>query len=152
MKIEFTTLKEVSHLLKYHYRKNRPIYIRKVIKATIKKEVVGCIIFVYAPLSIKCRDFKFKDLNKEVCLISRIIVKPKFRRLGIATKMLKFALRSGEFKFIEVIIEKHTKRMTKFLNRLGFITQMYTAKRGLRLYGFIFMNNIGGKKYDNKNK
>lgn len=139
MKIEFSNLKEVQHLLKYHYLKTKPPFIRSVIKTTINNKIVACIVLTYSPLTLSCRDFAFKSLNKEVCRIARLIVKPSVRKRGIASKMIRFALKSGEFKFIEVITKSY--HLEKLFKRNGFNMKYYVnSNKERRLYGFVFLS------------
>lgn len=138
MKIEYTNFKEVKHLLKYHYLKTNPMFIKSVIKATINKKIVGCVVMCSAPRFLKCRKFTFKDINKDVVIIQRLIVIPTHRKKNIAFKMLKFALQSKDFKYIEVITRAFY--LEKLFKRCGFITQRYFNSRNKeRLYCFIFI-------------
>jgi len=135
---------EIKHLLaKCHYLKNRPFNLFSL--AYSKNGVIcGCIVVSPTCRSLPVRPFEF---SQRIVRISRLAVMPKYRKNGIASKMVKAIRKYGNFSHIECI----TKRLDlePFFKKNGFKTMVYINRYGKRLYAYKKMpskNGVSGEK------
>ncbi len=116
---------EYSKLAHYHYRTGPPGPVRKAFglyfpslsKIDIDNafRLIGIIIYSYPPLSSRLRNLATKNrymkikplsrraslINREISTISRVIIDPQFRSLGLAQKLIKHTLPLTQTKFVE---------------------------------------------------
>lgn len=107
--IEQGTLDDWHSLEYFHYRSGMPYGPQKIFVAKIKEKVLGAIVYSNSPLSSKPRNKYLgrvptsEEINKDFVIISRVVVLPKFRGIGLAVKLVKETLPLVGKKYIETI-------------------------------------------------
>jgi len=102
-----------SNLGQFHYRDhNRPVGVINVFLAEVNNNTIGVLVTKYPPLELQERNYEtnkrytkhYKDLNRDVETISRVIIHPKFRGIGLGTRLVKEYLNSERSrKIVETI-------------------------------------------------
>ncbi len=117
LKISEGSIDDYNKLKEFHYKRGKviPLYIYK---ATINDELAGVIVYGPAHLSLKARNIVLpqykvsnfnnrkehaKCINNNIIRIWRVIVKPKFRGAGLATKLIKETLRLVNYPYVEAL-------------------------------------------------
>ncbi|MFT4413202.1 ATP-binding cassette domain-containing protein [Fredinandcohnia humi] len=113
--LEEGTLDDYKVLARFHYRDARIAVPDKIYKFTnSRKEVVGVIVYVYPFLALAGRNqvtdrYKkatsevAKLLNKEVSMISRVVLHPKYRGIGLGAKMIRDTLNLTGKRYVEAL-------------------------------------------------
>ena len=114
------TYADYKQLAHYHYRDNGPgqfttIYVLKPTERSgLRKQTIGVIVYSTACLGQEMRRIatgnfflgfetstKLALLNKYVRRISRVIIEPRFRCLGLATRLVRETMPMMNFPIIE---------------------------------------------------
>jgi ABC-type ATPase with predicted acetyltransferase domain len=107
MRIEEGTTKDWQELASFHYRSHRIPAPRKIFRLKRGLELCGVIVCSYpAPTCYGRRlvlpKMSMKELNRELSAISRVVVHPKYRTIGLGAKLLREALRMATTSFVEM--------------------------------------------------
>ena len=101
LKVLECTHEELKELEKFHYRGSNAGIIKKCFKAVIGSEIVAGIMFVYPHMALRGRNAalpefrgkvtsqKLRKINKEIVRISRVIVSPRFRSIGLGAYIVR---------------------------------------------------------------
>ena len=107
--------KELKELEKFHYRGSNAGIIKKCFKAVIGNEIVAGIMFVYPHMALRGRNAalpefrgkvtsqKLRKINKEIVRISRVIVSPRFRSIGLGAYIVRETLPLAGTKYVEAL-------------------------------------------------
>ncbi|MEM1942246.1 MAG: ATP-binding cassette domain-containing protein [Candidatus Nitrosocaldus sp.] len=96
-------------LEEYHYRGNKPYGIRHVFTARLRGETVGVIVYsMPAPLcrgrSIAlARVPSIDEVNRDFITISRVVVLPRFRGIGLASMLVRHTMPLVGKRYVESI-------------------------------------------------
>jgi len=109
MKIEEGKIADYKQLAEFHYRnpKTHPPPL-KIFKLMRKDEIAGVIYYSPAPPNIYGRTQYFgrrlsiKEINEKLANISRVIIHPKYRSIGLGVKLVRETLPLVGKPFIEV--------------------------------------------------
>jgi ABC-type lipoprotein export system ATPase subunit len=144
--------KALSHL---HYRSSRLPPPRKIFKLKRKEENCGVIVYSYPPPTIFGRNKALKgslsQLQKELSTITRVIIHPKYRSIGLGVKIVKETLplagtpnvetlavmakynpffeKAGMQKIAESKPNKHLLEAIEKLHKLGFKPEMLSSQK-----------------------
>ncbi|MDG6923646.1 MAG: ATP-binding cassette domain-containing protein [Nitrososphaerota archaeon] len=162
VKIEPCTLKELEPLEKFHYRGKVLAIVKNCFKATTDGELVGGIVYVTPHLALKGRnialpEFRGKQsrelalkINSEITRISRVIVIPKFRSIGLGAELVRRTMplvgkkyvetlavmaryspffEKGGMKRVDVPEDRHLENDLKKLERLGFRRELLNSRK-----------------------
>jgi ABC-type ATPase with predicted acetyltransferase domain len=112
MEIKEATIDDYEKLHQFHYLGQKPAFVRKYYKLTWDSKVIGVIVYCtpFAGSSgrnkvlpqYKGRD-NLKKLNAEVVRISRVIIHPKFRGIGIAHIFIRQCNIAIGYRVVEVL-------------------------------------------------
>lgn len=107
MTIREGVIGDYAQLARFHYRAAHPAVVVRVLVAEVRGACVGVLTVSMPPLEGRWRDLawpgcyrsgdKSRDaaaLNRDVSTISRVIVEPRHRGLGIATRLVRGYLES----------------------------------------------------------
>ena len=107
MQIKEGTFNDYKKLSPFHYRTKRCPPPRKIFTLKRKDELCGVIIYSYPPPITfgrnKAWKGNFQQLQKEVSTISRVIIHPKYRTIGLGIKLVKETLPSAGTPYIETL-------------------------------------------------
>jgi ABC-type lipoprotein export system ATPase subunit/GNAT superfamily N-acetyltransferase len=113
IRIRKGTTTDYHKLAEFHYRESKRIPPPRKIFAmerTDVDELIGVIVYSYPPpmcfgrsKALQGRRLKFKELNNQLSIISRVILHPKYRTIGLGTKLVKETLALAGTPFVEAV-------------------------------------------------
>ena len=98
MHIEKGTTKDYKQLSAFHYRNKNIAPPRKIFKLIRGNELCGVIVYSWSPIATFGRKQAMgrvispRDLNALLCIISRVVIHPKYRTIGLGVKIVKETL------------------------------------------------------------
>ena len=102
----FQDYKKLSYL---HYRSGKPFGPRKVFVMELAGRLIGCIIYSTPMLAAAGRN-KFlghratpQEVNSDFLTISRVILHPKFRSIGLGSQFVRDTLPLSGSRYVETI-------------------------------------------------
>ena len=155
MHVELATTKEWKALAGFHYRSHRIPAPRKIFALKRGTELCGVIVYSYpAPTCFGRKKMlprmKMKELNQRLSSISRVVVHPKYRTIGLGAKLVRetlnlcgtdcvemaavmskynpFAEKAGMKRIAEQSPSKEVLKITSLLASLGFNTQLLSSR------------------------
>lgn len=149
VKIREGGIADYNPLSYLHYRAGRPWGIKKIFAAELNRRVIGVIVYSVPPLKAAGRTKflgytpKAEEVNRDFLIISRVILHPKYRSIGLGTRLVRETLPLAESKYVEAIAVM--ARYNPFFNKAGmqevpvdstFSTGCQTILDGLKEYGF----------------
>ncbi|MEM2779568.1 MAG: GNAT family N-acetyltransferase [Candidatus Bathyarchaeia archaeon] len=156
MRIEEGSVKDWQQLAGFHYRSHKIAGPRKIFRLVRGEELCGVIVYCYPPPTAFGRrlvlpKMSMKELNEKLSIISRVVVHPKYRTIGLGTKLVKetlplvgtpyvempavmakynpFAEKAGMQKIAEQPPPKEAIGIAEILQRLGFNTQLLASEK-----------------------
>jgi len=107
MHIEEGTTADYRQLSSFHYRSNHCPSPRKIFALKRGEELCGVIVYSYPPPTTfgrnKAWKGTFQQLQKEISTITRVIVHPKYRTIGLGTKLVKETLPLAGTPYVEAL-------------------------------------------------
>ena len=107
MRIEEGNFADYKKLAIFHYRSSRCPAPRKIFKLVRGEELCGVIVYSYPPPNTfgrsKVWKGTFQQLQKEISTISRVIVQPKYRTIGLGAKLVKETLAKAGTPYVETL-------------------------------------------------
>jgi hypothetical protein len=107
MAIEPGTAADYKALCEFHYRAHRTPPTRKIFTLKRKDELCGVIVYCYAPPMCFGRRQVWKGkidaLQREVSVISRVIIHPKYRSIGLGEKLVRDSLALAGTDCVEAV-------------------------------------------------
>ncbi len=115
VKVEPCNAEEIESLDQFHYRGGAGWIVRWRFKATIEGELGASISYVYPHIALRGRNIALpeyagkvtsehlKKINKEIVRISRVIVAPKFRSIGLGAYIVKKTMPMTNMKIVETL-------------------------------------------------
>jgi ABC-type lipoprotein export system ATPase subunit/GNAT superfamily N-acetyltransferase len=147
MRIEEGTAEDWRKLAGFHYRSHKIAGPRKIFCLKRGEELCGVIVYAYPPPTCFGRKLvlpkmSMKELNEKLSIISRVVVHPKYRTIGLGSKLVKetlplagtpyvempavmakynpFAEKAGMQKIAEQPPPKEASAIAEVLSKLGF--------------------------------
>ncbi len=147
VKIEKGSIKDWQALEEFHYRSGKPFGVKHVFKAVIDNTIAGVIVYSIPPLSCKGRNIALgriidvDEINRDFITISRVVILPKFRGIGLATLLVKSTMPLVGKKYVESVAVMG--KYNPFLVKAGMQEIVYEpdkkyilALKELEKYGF----------------
>ena len=109
MRVEEGDLEDYRQLVQFHYRQGGHPPLRKVFRMKRGEELVGVILYCYPPITLVGRKKVFRrkftpqEVNKKFAIISRVVVHPKYRTIGLGVKLVKETMPRVGLPFIEAV-------------------------------------------------
>jgi ABC-type lipoprotein export system ATPase subunit len=107
MRVEEGTSADYKRLSVFHYRSSSLPPPRKIFTLKRGEELCGVIVYSYPPPTIFGRSKVWKgnlsQLQKEVSTITRVIIHPKYRTIGLGTKIVKETLPLASTPHVETL-------------------------------------------------
>ena len=140
----------------FHYRSHKIAGPRKIFCLKRGDELCGVIVYCYPPPTcfgrrIALPKMSMKELNDKLSIISRVVVHPKYRTIGLGVKLVKetlakagtpyvempavmakynpFAEKAGMRKIAEQPPPKEALAIAEILQQLGFDTQLLGSEK-----------------------
>lgn len=108
MRIEEGTIEDWKKLAIFHYRSHRIPASREIFRLRRGEELCGVIVYSYPPLTCFGRRYvlpkmTLKELNENLSTISRVVIHPKYRGIGLGQKLVRETLPLIGTRFVEMI-------------------------------------------------
>ena len=107
MRIEKGTSADYKALSAFHYRSSHLPPPRKIFTLKRNDELCGVIVYSYPSLTMFGRGKVWKgspkQLQKEMSTITRVIVHPKYRTIGLGAKIVRETLPLAGTKYVETL-------------------------------------------------
>lgn len=108
MTVEAGTLKDWRKLAAFHYRSHNLSAIRGIFAIKRKDELCGVIVYCYpfpacAGRKLVLQKMNLKEINQKLSLLSRIVIHPKYRSIGLGEKLIKDSLPLAGTPYVEMI-------------------------------------------------
>lgn len=156
MIVEQGQLSDWRCLSGFHYRSHHAGASRKVFCLRRDSELCGVIVYTYPPPGCSGRHLvlpgkhSMKELNLGLSTISRIVVHPKYRSIGLGAKLIRetlplvgtsvemiavmakynpFAEKAGMQKVLEQKPSEEAKRIADVLSELGFDLKLLGSQK-----------------------
>jgi len=156
MQITEGTFDDWRRLAGFHYRSHKIAGPRKIFCLKRGDELCGVIAYCYPPPACFGRrlvlpKMSMKELNEKLSIISRVVVHPKYRTIGLGVKLVRetlplagtpyaempavmarynpFAERAGMRKIAEQPPPKEALRIAETLQHLGFNIQLLGSQK-----------------------
>jgi ABC-type transport system involved in cytochrome c biogenesis ATPase subunit/GNAT superfamily N-acetyltransferase len=108
MKVEQGTMADWRCLSRFHYRGHRTAAPRKIFRLIRDEELCGVVIYSYPPprcygrrLVLPC--MSLQEINKQLSIISRVVIHPKYRTIGLGAKLISETLPLAGTPYVEMI-------------------------------------------------
>ena len=127
LRIEEGTIEDYRRLSEFHYRnpETHPIPIKIFTLKSEDGECVGVILYSYPPPNIFGRKkavglrVSIEELNRDWATISRVIIHPKYRSVGLGSRLVRETLPLVGRKYIETMAVM--ARYNPFFEKAGMI-------------------------------
>ena len=108
MQIAEGTVKDWRELAGFHYRSHRIVAPRKIFCLRRGDELCGVIAYCYPPAACFGRSrvlpkMSIRELNERLSIISRVVVHPKYRTIGLGNKLVRETLAFAGTPFVEMV-------------------------------------------------
>jgi ABC-type transport system involved in cytochrome c biogenesis ATPase subunit/GNAT superfamily N-acetyltransferase len=142
VRIEKGSIEDYGRLARFHYRsgsenESTSLKVRDCYRLLYDDDLIGVIVYSYAHLNLKPRNMVFGeryvytpgDLNKarlvneEIARISRVVVHPKFRGIGLGAFLVRETLPRVNVKVVEVLAAM--AKFNPFFEKAGMIRVDY---------------------------
>jgi ABC-type ATPase with predicted acetyltransferase domain len=156
MHVEKGSTEDWRKLAGFHYRSHKIVGPRKIFCLKRGDELCGVIVYCYPPPTCFGRrlvlpKMSMKELNDKLSIISRVVVHPKYRTIGLGVKLVKetlakagtpyvempavmakynpFAEKAGMQKIAEQPPPKEALAIAEILQQLGFNIQLLGSEK-----------------------
>jgi ABC-type ATPase with predicted acetyltransferase domain len=151
MKVVEGTIEDYKKLAHFHYRSSHLVAPKRIFTLKRKNEVVGVIVYARPPFICFGRAKYFgralsvKELNEKLLTITRIIVHPKYRTIGLGVKLLRETLPLAGKPYVEMIAVM--ARYNPFAEKAGMI-KVAEKERDKKLLKFQeYLESLGFNRY-----
>ncbi len=109
MRVVEGSLEDYEGLASFHYRSSRVPAPMKVFALRRGSETVGVIVYSYAGILAFGRGKAFgrrltvEEINRDLALISRVVLHPKYRSIGLGVRLVKETLSLVGKPFVEAV-------------------------------------------------
>lgn len=107
MRVEKGSIEDYRKLSVFHYRTSHCPAPRKIFALKRRDELCGVIVYSWAPPNTfgrsKAWKGSFKEMQKQLSTITRVIVHPKYRTIGLGIKLVKETLPLAPTPCVETI-------------------------------------------------
>jgi energy-coupling factor transporter ATP-binding protein EcfA2 len=156
MRIVEGTTEDWRKLSGFHYRSHKIAAPRKIFCLKRGDELCGVIVYCYPPPTAFGRrlvlpKMSMKELNEKLSIITRVVVHPKYRTIGLGSKLVKetlplagteyvempavmakynpFAEKAGMQKIAQQPPPREAIKIAEALRHLGFNTQLLGSEK-----------------------
>jgi ABC-type lipoprotein export system ATPase subunit len=108
MRVIEGTRQDYYQLAGFHYRSHKIAGIRKIFCLKRDEELCGVIVYCYPPAAcfgrrIVLPRMSMRELNQKLSIISRVVVHPKYRTIGLGHKLVHETLSSAGTPYVEMV-------------------------------------------------
>jgi len=108
MQVVEGSYKDWKQLSVFHYRSHRIAAPREIFCLKRGDELCGVIVYCYPPIACFGRrqvlpKMSIKELNQKLSIISRVVVHPKYRTIGLGSKLVRETLSLAGTPYVEMV-------------------------------------------------
>ena len=108
MKVEEGNREDWQKLSGFHYRGHKVAVPREIFRLVRKEELCGVIVYSYPPPTCYGRRLvlprmTIQELNKQLSIINRVVIHPKYRTIGLGAKLIRETLPLVGTPYVEMI-------------------------------------------------
>jgi predicted GNAT family N-acyltransferase len=108
MKIEKGTMADWHRLSAFHYRGHLVAAPRSIFCLKRSDELCGVIVYCYPPPNCFGRrlmlpHMTMREVNKQLSIINRVVIHPKYRTIGLGTKIIRDTLSLAGTPHVEMV-------------------------------------------------
>jgi len=122
----------------FHYRSHRIAAPRKIFCLKRDAELCGVIVYCYPPIACFGRrqvlpKMSIQEMNEKLSIISRVVVHPKYRTIGLGSKLIRETLAYAGTPFVEMVAVM--ARYNPFAEKAGMqkISEQPPSKKALAI-------------------
>lgn len=130
LEITTGTARDWAYFARWHYRSHRVGTVRFVTLLWHGERAIGVCVFGGPPLSLAGRNrfygrsgkwtsLNMRALNKQLVMLSRVVLHPTYRGAGIATAFVRKSCEACPFPWIETLSQ--LGRINPFFEKAGFV-------------------------------
>lgn len=102
------TRQDYYQLAGFHYRSHKVAGVRKIFCLKRDEELCGVIVYSYPPAACFGRRMvlprmTMRELNEKLSIISRVVVHPKYRTIGLGHRLVKETLEHAGTPYVETV-------------------------------------------------
>jgi GNAT superfamily N-acetyltransferase len=144
-------------LASFHYRSHKVAGIHKIFCLKRCEELCGVIVYCYPPAAcfgrrIVLPRMTMRELNQKLSIISRVVVHPKYRTIGLGHKLVRESLPLAGTPYVETVAVM--ARYNPFFERAGMrkiaesepVRNVFKVVNMLKMFGFN-ITFLRSKKY-----
>ena len=151
------TFEDWKKLAGFHYRSHRIAAPRKIFCLKREDELCGVIVYCYPPPACFGRrkvlpKMSMKELNQKLSIISRAVVHPKYRTVGLGVKLVRETLPLAGTLYVEMVAVM--AKYNPFAEKAGMqkITEQPPSKKVLAIASVLISTGfniqlLGSEKY-----
>jgi ABC-type ATPase with predicted acetyltransferase domain len=122
MRVVEGSVEDWRRLAGFHYRSHRIVAPRKIFCLRRGGELCGVIVYAYPPPACFGRrlvlpKMSMRELNEKLSIVSRVVVHPKYRTVGLGSKLIHETLPLAGTPFVEMVAVM--ARYNPFADRAG---------------------------------
>ncbi len=109
MQVEEGTKADYKKLASFHYRDSRLFAHHKIFTMKRGDEIVGVVVYGSPPITVAGRrkalgkNLSIQEVNRDLIRISRVVVHPKYRTIGLGAKVVAETLPLAGKPYVETI-------------------------------------------------
>ena len=108
IRIEEGTRANYELLAGFHYRSHKVAGVRKIFCLKRGEELCGVVVYSYPPAACFGRRMvlprmSMRELNRKLSIISRVVVHPKYRTIGLGHKLIRETLEHAGTPYVETV-------------------------------------------------
>jgi energy-coupling factor transporter ATP-binding protein EcfA2/GNAT superfamily N-acetyltransferase len=142
VRVEKGSLEDYESLKRFHYRskgekESSSLRVKACYRLLHEEGLIGVIVFSHSYLNLKPRNMVFGDryvytpgdlrkarlINQEIARISRVVIHPKFRGIGLGAFLVKETLGKVDVKVVEVLAVM--AKYNPFFEKAGMLRMDY---------------------------
>jgi ABC-type lipoprotein export system ATPase subunit len=150
MKIELASKDDYELLGMFHYLTGKPVGVKARFKLVHGSEAIGIIIYTLSFRALKYRNQTFPEyknnpqkVNAEILRISRVIIHPKYRGIGLAAELVRQTLPLVNVRLVETVAAM--AKYNPFFERAGMTFVGKIALHPDQMNLLQFLERTGGK-------
>ena len=92
----------------FHYRSHKVAGVRKIFSLKRDEELCGVVVYSYPPAACFGRRMvlprmNMREVNEKLSIISRVVVHPKYRTIGLGHRLVKETLKHAGTPYVETV-------------------------------------------------
>jgi energy-coupling factor transporter ATP-binding protein EcfA2 len=108
MQVAEGSRQDYYQLASFHYRSHKVAGVRKIFSLKRGEELCGVVVYSYPPAACFGRRMvmprmSMRELNEKLTIISRVVVHPKYRTIGLGHKLIRETLEHAGTPYVEAV-------------------------------------------------